>query len=73
MRQNLLDSLVVEKEDGTQAAPLESLKELEDLDLYDNKLSLIEGVRGLSKLECVVAQVIFATRSTVSHLSETRT
>lgn len=52
MRQNLLDVLVVQKEEGDiQVAPLESLKQLEELDLYDNKLSRIEGIRGLDKLQ----------------------
>lgn len=45
-RQNLLTSLL--HEDGT--APLESLTELEEIDLYDNRISKVKGLRNLSKL-----------------------
>lgn len=34
-------------------APFEKLPNLEELDLYDNRISKIEGLEGLSKLECV--------------------
>lgn len=46
LRQNLLTSLVMD--DGT--APLEALSELEELDLYDNRIAHIKGIRGLGKL-----------------------
>lgn len=31
-------------------APLESLTELEEIDLYDNRISKVKGLRNLSKL-----------------------
>lgn len=40
------------KSDGcTSVAPLEHLSALEDLDLYDNRISKIEGLNGLSHLK----------------------
>jgi hypothetical protein len=50
MRQNLITSLVADDEDK----PLEALTELEDLDLYDNKIPRVEGLKGLSKLKSVL-------------------
>jgi hypothetical protein len=48
MRQNLIVSITTDDDQ----APLEALTELEDLDLYDNKIPRIEGLKGLSKLRC---------------------
>lgn len=53
LRQNQLSSLLVKPEDGEATAPLGSMKLLRDLDLYDNRLSAIEGVAGLTELEYV--------------------
>lgn len=45
LRQNLLTSLLVEGQ-----APLETLKELEEIDLYDNRISHVKGLKGLGRL-----------------------
>jgi protein phosphatase 1 regulatory subunit 7 len=57
MRQNLITSLVADDEDK----PLEALTELEDLDLYDNKIPRVEGLEGLSKLKSVLADLSSAS------------
>lgn len=42
---------MIEEEGQPTVAPLEELKLLEDLDFYDNKIKVIEGIKGLSNLK----------------------
>lgn len=49
LRQNLLSSLVLD--DGSM--PIGELSELEELDLYDNRLPSVKGLKGLKKLKFV--------------------
>lgn len=56
LRQNQLSSLLVAPSDAEStdapARPLESLTALRDLDLYDNRLTSVDGLATLSELEC---------------------
>ena len=56
LRQNQLSSLLVAPADADSpdapSRPLESLTALRDLDLYDNRLTSVDGLATLSELEC---------------------
>ena len=54
LRQNQLSSLLVapaDGETGEPSRPLESLTALRDLDLYDNRLTSVDGLNTLTELE----------------------